>query len=91
MAKELVISDHARFELERRQIDESLVQEVARAPGQVVAASKGRLVYQNRYFDTAEGKEMVLRLVVEPRQDSLYIVTAYKTSRIEKYWQEAQP
>jgi len=86
---QLLISDHARFEMERRQIDESMVLEVAQAPNQVVAGRKGRLVYQSRYFDPAEGKEMLLRLILEPRQDSLYLVTVYKTSKIERYWQEA--
>ena len=84
--KEVIISDHARFEMERRQIEASMAQEVALEPQQVIEVGKGRRVHQSRYHDPVEAKEMLLRLVIEPGEKGLRVVTAYKTSRIDKYW-----
>ncbi|MBI2916951.1 MAG: DUF4258 domain-containing protein [Chloroflexi bacterium] len=83
----LHIGDHARFEMERRHIDEELVLEVARNLAQVIPLRRGRLAYQSRYLDRYEGKEMLLRLVVEQRDEGMHLVTVYKTSG--KYWREA--
>jgi len=88
----LVISEHARFEMERRQIAEEMLRQVALAPEQVVSFGKGRVIYQSQIADRASGKKMLLRIVVEERQDALFVVTAYKTSKIGKYWQsESEP
>jgi hypothetical protein len=54
---------------------------------QVVSCGKGREIRQSRIDDPVEGKTMLLRAVVEQRQGPLFVVTAYKTSKIEKYWQ----
>ena len=86
----IVISEHARFEMERRQISEDSAMDVAERPQQLIGAGEGRYVYQSRYFDAVEGKEMLLRLVVERREADFYLITAYKTSKLEKYWREAQ-
>lgn len=89
---EVIISDHARFEMERRQIDESMMREVALRPEQVIEVGKGRRVHQSRYYDQVKAKDMLLRLVIEPKEEGLRVVTAYKTSKIDKYWgREAGP
>ena len=90
--KPVVISDHARFEMERRQIPEDSLRQVAMAPDQVVSSRKGRTVYQSLVSDSVSGRRMLLRVVIEERGGALFVVTAYKTSKVEKYWQpEVEP
>ncbi|MEW6033628.1 MAG: DUF4258 domain-containing protein [Chloroflexota bacterium] len=84
--EQVVISDHARFEMDRRHIDEEVVLKVAHNPEQVLTAGKGRLVHQGKYHDPVEAREMLLRVVLERRAGELHVVTVYKTSRIDKYW-----
>lgn len=84
--RSLVISDHARFEMQRRQVPEDVLRRVALAPQQVVSSEKGRVIHQSRIEDPLSGRPMLLRVVVEERQDELFVVTAYKTSKVEKYW-----
>ncbi len=83
----IVISDHARFEMERRQIAEESVRQVALAPEQVVPSGTGRTIRQSRITDEASGKRMLLRVVTEERAGHLFVVTAYRTSKLSKYWQ----
>jgi len=87
---EIVISDHARFEMSRRGIDETMVTAVAQSPEQVLEAGEGRLIHQSRYHDPAEGKEMLLRVILERRAGHLLLVTAYRTSRVDKYWERGR-
>jgi len=82
----LVISDHARFEMRRRRIPEEAVRRVALMPEQVVSSHKGTEIRQSRVDDHAEGKRMLLRVVVAKRHGALFVVTTYKTSNIGKYW-----
>jgi len=90
--RRVIISDHARFEMERRHIAEETVCEVARAPEQTVPSGKGRAVCQSRVHDSVLGKTMLVRVVTEERQGALFVVTAYQTSRVGKYWQpEVEP
>jgi hypothetical protein len=84
----ILITEHADFEMQRRQIPLSLVQRVVQEPQQVVPSRKGRLIYQSRFFDEQEDKEMSLRVVLDIEGDDFWVVTVYKTSRIEKYWEE---
>ncbi|MBI2328344.1 MAG: hypothetical protein HYU85_01640, partial [Chloroflexi bacterium] len=60
---DVVISDHARFEIVRRQLSEEAVRNVAENPQQVVKLKKERKVYQSRYYDPTEDKEMILRVI----------------------------
>jgi hypothetical protein len=61
---------------------------VVQEPQQIVPSRKGRLIYQSRFFDEQEDKEMLLRVVLDIEGDDFWVVTVYKTSRIEKYWEE---
>jgi hypothetical protein len=83
---DIVISDHARFEMARRQLSEEMVKSVAQNPQQIVKLKKERRVYQNKYYDSSEDKEMLLRVICEERHNLLFVVTVYKTSKVEKYW-----
>ena len=85
---EVIISEHARFEMARRQVSEELVTDVVGNPQQVLKLGGKRSVCQSRYYDQIEGKEMLLRVVCEQRHNALLVVTAYKTSKIDRYWRK---
>lgn len=79
------LSRHAKREIERRNIPADLLDEVLSQPQQVVAERSGRKVYQSR-FDFGCGKIYLLRAVVADDVDPAVVVTAYKMSKIDKYW-----
>lgn len=85
--KRVVLTDHARFEMERRGIPEDTVYRVAAAPEQVVPAPRGRMIYQSRLSRSQGGRPLLVRAVVEERGDTLTVVTVYASSKIAKYWQ----
>lgn len=86
--KRVFISEHARFEMSRRRIPEEMVLATATAPHQVLPSTKGRKVYQSRITEATTRRQFLLRLVVEEKDDMILVVTAYKTSKLDKYWQK---
>jgi hypothetical protein len=67
--------------------DETVLTTIER-PQERIPAGRGRHIYQGRYFDTIEQKEMLLRVVVEVHGDDLVVVSVYRTSKIGKYLHE---
>jgi hypothetical protein len=82
-AKPIQISSHARFEMARRGISTADVIRTVRHPGQVVPSIKGRGIYQSLI---GRAGRLLLRVVVKETGDTYLVVTAYKTSKIAKYW-----
>lgn len=82
-AKTIRISSHARFEMKRRRIKRADVVATIRHPGQVLQSSKGRQIYQSLF---GLAKRMLLRVIVKDDGKVYHVVTAYKTSKIAKYW-----
>jgi len=82
----IIISDHARFEIAHRQLSEELVRSVVRNPQQVVKLKKECKVCQSKYHNSSLGREMLLRIICAERRNQLFVVTAYRTSKIDKYW-----
>lgn len=82
----IVITEHARFEANRRNISEELIKSVIKNPKQKLPSKKGRVILQNRYLDEMEGKEMLLRVIGIESAEEFKVVTVYKTSKINKYW-----
>jgi len=82
-SKPIRISRHARFEMKRRGISRNQVVGMVRAPDQVIPSTHGRDVYQGLIGRAAR---MLLRVVVAEGDDAYHVVTAYKTSKIDKYW-----
>jgi len=82
-AKPIWISSHARFEMRRRRISRADVIATIRNPGQVVPSIKGRRIYQSK---VGFAGRMLLRVVVREDRRAYYVVTAYQTSKIDKYW-----
>jgi hypothetical protein len=79
------ISNHAREEMARRKIPADIVELVMAAPQQIIDTHNERKVYQSKM--TIDGKLYLVRIIVE-LSDPLTIVTAYRTSKIDKYWRD---
>ncbi|MEA3375184.1 MAG: DUF4258 domain-containing protein [Chloroflexota bacterium] len=80
------LTDHARFEMERRGISEEQIARVLSAPEQAELVRPGRVVYQSRTEFGEPEKVYLLRVFVDIDRQPAEVVTAYRTSKIEKYW-----
>ena len=78
--KVIRITPHARFEMKRRRIRRAEVIAAIRNPDQVLPSIKGRYIYQ------VKAGLMLLRVVVREDARAYHVVTAYKTTKIAKYW-----
>lgn len=78
------LSDHAKRELERRQISENILDSVMRKPQQIVPEDCGRKAYQSKV--DFNGKMFLVRAIVIDTITPPVVVTVYRTSKIEKYW-----
>ena len=86
MSSEIKISEHASEQASRRGLSEETVLGVARAPEQRVSVRPGREIRQSRITLPAGGKLYLVRVVVDTGTQTETVVTAYRTSRIDKYW-----
>ena len=80
------ISVHALTEMERRQIPRAVLDSVLNQPEQVVSEKSGRSAYQSR-IDFGDGTFYLVRVIVDTGSDPPLVVTAYRTSKIDKYWE----
>jgi hypothetical protein len=82
----IIISNHALFEMIRRQLTEEMVRNAVNNPHQVLNLIKERKAFQYRYNDPIEDKEMLLRVICEEHNNTIFVITAYRTTKIDKYW-----
>jgi len=81
-----VLTPHAEVEMARRRIEPQLIRKVLAAPEQVVSVRNGRVVVQSR-VSSGSGKGLYLvRIVVDTDREPPEVVTAYRTSKVKKYW-----
>jgi hypothetical protein len=80
---EFVLTPHASFELQRRGLDERMIRQVLAEPERRIAVRPGREVVQS-VFELGERRYLV-RLFVDVDRSPAEIVTAYRTSKIDKY------
>jgi hypothetical protein len=71
--------------MERRGISEAEIARVLSAPEQADLVRSGRVVYQSRMEFGEPGKTYLLRVFVDIDRQPAAVVTAYRTSKIEKY------
>jgi len=83
---EFRISQHAREEMARRDIPEDIVLRVLREPEQIVSGHEGRKAYQSR-IEFGGGKVYLVRVILIDSVEPAIVVTVYRTSKIEKYWE----
>ena len=80
-------SKHVLEELEERQIPRMLIERVLESPEQKTAVLENINCYQSRVEIT--GKQYVLRVLVNETAQPPVVITAYRTSKIRKYWRES--
>ncbi len=78
------LSQHARQEIERRRIPLDLLGAVLENPDQIVPERGVTKAYQSKC--EIGGKMFLLRAIVDDSVDPAVVVTAYRTTKIEKYW-----
>jgi hypothetical protein len=83
-----VITEHAAFEIGRRGLTEELVRRILAAPEQRYEVRPGRDVFQSRSSIGDPSKTYLVRVFVDVDRQPSEVVTAYRTSRIAKYWRQ---
>jgi hypothetical protein len=79
------LSIHAQEEIERRSIPVTLLEAVLEKPDQVVPERGIVRAYQSKC--RIGGKMFLVRVVVDDSVDPMVVVTAYRTTKIDKYWE----
>lgn len=82
-----VLTPHAESELRRRGLAPSLIGEVLAAPERRRSFRPGREVVEARRV--FEEKQYLVRVFVDVDRSPAEVVTAYRTSKIAKYWGDA--
>ena len=80
-----ILKDHVLQEMEKRDIPPELVKSVLNSPEQIVSGYNNRKVYQSR-LNFGNGQEYLLRVIVDSNRKPMEVITAYRTSKINKYW-----
>ncbi len=84
----VVFTDHARQQMDERNISEMQVRNTVILPMQVVRSESGRYIAQRIY--KKDSREMLLRVFYEKKNGENVVVTAYWTSKITKYYPRRQ-
>lgn len=71
----------------RRGLDGEVVRAVLTNPGQRLTVRPGRVILQSRIVDAA-AREYLVRVFVDVDRWPAEVVTAYRTGRVAKYWEE---
>lgn len=83
-----ILTDHARLEILRRGLSEEIVRAILLAPEQRIEVRPGRDVLQSKSSSEEPGKALLLRVFVDIDRHPAEVVTAYRTSKVEKYWRK---
>src|SRR5438552_8286781 len=83
---EYVVSPHARDELARRGLTDAVIAAVLRNPDQRFDVRPGRAVLQSKSQPDARGRVLLVRVFVDVDRNPAEVVTAYRTSKVDKYW-----
>lgn len=83
--KSLRWTRHVLEALAEREIERAEAERTVREPTVVHAARGSRKLHVRRYHDALLGGDMLLCVVTEETRDEIIAVTAYKTSKIDKF------
>jgi hypothetical protein len=88
--KPVRITNYCEGRIIARKLDRNLVEQVVRSPEQVVPDDDdpNRQIRQSRFRD-GQGREKLLRVVVEENEDETVAVTVYPVSQFKRYWKGA--
>jgi hypothetical protein len=79
-----IITDRAAIEINRRGLTAKTVAEILESPEQRFDVRQGRVVLQSRIEES--GLEYLVRVFVDIDRNPAEVVTAYRTSKVLKYW-----
>jgi hypothetical protein len=77
---------YASLQMKEREINFEDVLEALKSPGQILSGKKGRKIAQKRLV--RDGQNGLLRVIFEEKAKAKVVITAYWSSRIEKYWRK---
>ncbi len=80
-----IFSDHAALQIDRREISLEDIKSVLANPYSIQPLTDNRVVVQGLISSVIVNKSFLLRIFVDIDSDPPVIVTAYKTSKLEKY------
>ena len=78
-----VLSEHAKTKILKRKLDTELINQVILDPDQIIE-DEDITVYQS--IASIDQKNYLLRVFVNTNKQPNLIITAYLTSKIDKYW-----
>lgn len=81
-----LLTEHAEWQMRRRGLSQPLVRAVLTTPEQRIGVRPGREVWQSRHSLGPPEKQYLIRVVLDLDRLPPEIVTAYITSRVDKYW-----
>jgi hypothetical protein len=67
-----------------RGISHALVETILQNPGQIVGAEDAKAAYQSQM--NMEGRNVLVRLIVDDTVEPVTVVTVLKTTHISQYW-----
>ncbi|PIQ97855.1 MAG: hypothetical protein COV67_01975 [Nitrospinae bacterium CG11_big_fil_rev_8_21_14_0_20_56_8] len=83
----IFITSHAREEIGRRNISIAQIEAILKEPEQLVSGYSGKKVYQSRVL-FENGQTYLIRIIVDENASPWKVITAYRTTKISKYWRE---
>lgn len=84
---EIRISNHAREQMSERGVSEEMVLDIVAFPQQTISQGGDKMIYQSVKFFEADGADFLVRVFVNIIKQPNLVITVYRTSKIEKYWQ----
>ncbi len=81
-----VFTEHALAEMGRRELSQELIAEVLAGPTQRFEDRSGRDVFQSLVSAGKPPRQYVVRVFVDVGRRPAEVVTAYRSSKIAKYW-----
>jgi hypothetical protein len=79
-------SKHLTEEIEKRKLSKELIERVLRAPEQKMPELANITCFQSQM--EMGGKRYLLRVMVNETVNPPVVVTAYRTTKITKYWRK---
>lgn len=80
-----IVTDHARRQMQRRGLDETMIRRVLAAPDGVEPVRPGRVVAQKVLHLGEPSRDYLIRVFIDMDRNPAEIVTAYRTSKLAKY------
>jgi len=78
-------SNHAIEEMDKRDISKDIIDSIMQNPEQVIEQGNFE-IFQSK--TEINNRIFVIRVITKKQENSIKIITVYKTTKIKKYWRE---